>query len=315
MEYNFDILTQRRGTSSLKWDVKENELPMWVADMDFITVPQITEALQKRASSGIYGYSIIPDAWTQAYQTWWNKRHGLKIKKESLIFCTGVVPAISSAVRKLTTPAENIVILTPVYNIFFNSIRNNGRNIIQCPLIYNSNTDISKEAYTIDFKNLEKVLSDNQTTMLILCNPHNPVGRIWEKGELEKIGALCSKYNVIVISDEIHCDLTDPNAEYVPFASVNETCKNISITCLAPTKTFNIAGLQTAAVMAENPVLRHKIWRALNTDEVVEPNVFAIDATGSMKNDLDKLKTDMQPLLAELFEYLITTDNEEEMLL
>lgn len=271
-KYNFDQVVERRGTNSLKWDVKDKELPMWVADMDFCTAPEITETLKKRVEHGVFGYSIIPDKWYHAYMDWWKKRHGLAIEKEWLVFCTGVIPAISSAVRKLTTPGENILVQTPVYNIFFNSIVNNGRNPVECPLVY------SNDQYHVDFSDLEEKLSDPQTSMMLLCNPQNPGGKIWERETLQKIGELCSKYHVTVISDEIHCDLTAPGCEYVPFASVSQECRQISITCVAPTKTFNIAGLQTAAVVVPNPNLRHKIWRGLNTDEVAEPNAFAIDA-------------------------------------
>ncbi len=176
------------------------------------------------------------------------------------------------SVRKLTTPGENVLIQTPVYNIFFNSIVNNGRNVLESPLVYDG------QAYQIDFAQLEKDLANPQTTLMILCNPHNPVGKIWDKETLEKIGNLCEKYHVTVLADEIHCDLTAVGKEYVPFAAVSETCKKISVSLWAPTKTFNIAGLQTAAIMAADPTLRHKMWRALNTDEVAEPNAFAIDA-------------------------------------
>ena len=261
MNYSFDELCDRRNTNSLKWDVKQNELPMWVADMDFKTAPEIISAIKETTDRGIFGYSIIPQEWNHAYAEWWKKRHDFEIKEDSLVFCTGVVPAISSAVRKLTTPGENVLLLTPVYNIFFNSILNNGRNVLECPLVYNQNAQTSKEAYAIDFRLFEEHLSNPQTALLILCNPHNPVGRIWTKEELEHIGSLCATYNVTVLSDEIHCDLTDPTLEYIPFASVNETCKNISITCLAPTKAFNIAGLQSAAIMAENPFLKHFKYR------------------------------------------------------
>lgn len=270
--YQFDKLTQRRGTGSLKWDVPERELPMWVADMDFETAPEITEEIARRAAHGIYGYSIITDEWYEAYQSWWDRRHGLRLEKEWLIFCTGVVPAISSMVRKLTTPGENVLVQTPVYNIFFNSIRNNGRNILESPLVYDG------ASYEIDFDDLEQKLADPQTSMMILCNPHNPVGKIWSRETLGRIGELCAKYHVTVISDEIHCDLTDPGFSYVPFASVSETCRRISVTCMAPTKTFGIPGIQTAAVMVAEPFLRHKVWRGLNTDEVAEPNAFAIGA-------------------------------------
>ncbi len=272
MPYNFDEPVNRRNTHSLKWDVKEQELPMWVADMDFQTAPDIQEAIRERAAHGVFGYSIVPEEWYQAYMDWWERRHHFSMEKEWLVFCTGVVPAISSMVRKLTTAGENVLVQTPVYNIFFNSIVNNGRNIAENPLRYDGNT------YQMDFEDLERKLSDPQTTLMILCNPHNPVGRIWSREELEQVGELCRKYHVTVISDEIHCDLTSPGQEYIPFASVSDNCKNNSITCMAPTKAFNLAGLQTAAVAVPNPNLRHKVWRGLNTDEVAEPNSFAVEA-------------------------------------
>lgn len=271
--YNFDKEVNRRNSGSLKWDVDTKELPMWVADMDFETAPGIIEAMQIRVSHGIFGYNIIPEEWNKAYIKWWDKRHHWKIEKEWLIFATGVVPIISSVVRKLTTPGENVLIQTPVYNIFFNSILNNGRNVLESPLTYNNGT------YHIDFQDLEKKLENPQTSLMILCNPHNPVGKIWDKDTLSRIGALCAKNHVTVISDEIHCDLTAPGKDYIPFASVSETCRDISITCIAPTKTFNLAGIQTAAVVVPNENLRHKVWRALNTDEVAEPNSFAVTAT------------------------------------
>lgn len=270
--YDFDKITERRGVGSLKWDVPEGELPMWVADMDFETAPEVTEALKARAAHAIFGYSVVTDDWYDAYIRWWKRRHNLVMEKEWLIFCTGVVPAISSAVRKLTTVGENVLVQTPVYNIFFNSIRNNGRNILESPLVYDG------RQYSIDFADLEDKLSDPQTTLMLLCNPHNPVGKIWDRETLARIGELCAKHHVLVLSDEIHCDLTDPGYEYVPFASVSEACRNNSITCVAPTKTFNLAGLQTAAVVVPDPVIRHKLNRGLNTDEVAEPNAFAVGA-------------------------------------
>ena len=274
MIYNFDLKTDRTCTNSLKWNVSDGELPMWVADMDFPTAPEVREAVLKRAEHGIFGYTIIPEEWYDAYILWWEKWHQFKMKKDWLIFSTGVVPAISSAVRKLTTAGENVLIQTPVYNIFFNSIVNNGRNVVEAPLTY----DGDGKNYAVDWTELERKLADPQTTLMILCNPHNPVGKIWDKETLAKIGELCSRYHVTVISDEIHCDLTAPGRSYIPFASVSETCRKISVTCIAPTKAFNLAGLQTAAVVVPDETLRHKMWRALNTDEVAEPNAFAVDA-------------------------------------
>ena len=272
MTYNFDTPPSRLGTGSLKWDVKENELPMWVADMDFETAPEILDALKKRLEHGIFGYSVVPDEWYGAIQDWWQKRHSFEIQKDWLIFSAGVVPTLSSVVRKLTTPGENVLIQTPVYNIFFNSILNNGRNVLESPLVYDGN------CYSIDFEDLEEKLARPQTTMMILCNPHNPVGKIWDRETLRRIGHLAVLHHVIVVSDEIHCDLTDPGREYVPFASVSKECRDNSITCLAPTKAFNLAGIQTSAACVPDPFLRHKVNRGLNTDEVAEPNVFAVPA-------------------------------------
>ena len=296
--YDFDKLTNRFGTGSLKWDVNEGELPMWVADMDFETAPEIIEALQKRIEHGVFGYQNVTDDWYQAYQSWWNRRHQFKIEKDWLIFCTGVVPAISSIVRKVTTVGENVLVQTPVYNIFFNSIRNNGRNILESPLVY------EQGEYHIDFKDLEEKLSNPQTSLFILCNPHNPIGKIWDRETLEKIGELCDRYHVIVVSDEIHCDLTDPGYEYVPFASVSDQCRENSITCIAPTKTFGIPGIQTAAVVVPNPVLRHRVNRGLNTDEVAEPNNFAVAAAVAAFQHGDQWLTELREYLSQNKQYV-----------
>lgn len=273
MQYDFGTLTDRRNTNSLKWDVDDNVLPMWVADMDFKTAPEIIEAIQEKVAKGILGYTIVSDDWYHVISNWWEKRHDFKIENEWLIFCTGVVPAVSSAVRKMTSVGENVLVQTPVYNIFFNSIVNNGRNVVENKLFYDG------KEYSIDFKDLENKLSDPQTTMMILCNPHNPIGKVWDKETLKKIGELCLKHHVLVLSDEIHCDLTDTQHEYIPFASVSEICARNSITCIAPTKAFNIAGLQTAAVVVPDETIRHKMNKALNTDEVAEPNAIAMEAT------------------------------------
>lgn len=289
----FDEIIDRRGTQSYKWDVKENELPMWVADMDFQTAPEIIDALKNRVAHGIFGYSIVPDEWYEAYQNWWRKKHHFDIKKEWLIFCTGVVPAISSTVRKLTNVAENVIVITPAYNIFFNSIYNNGRNIVECQLKYD------KGVYELDFEDLEEKCKDPQSTLLILCNPHNPTGIIWTKDQLAKIGEICERNHVTVLSDEIHCDLTLPNTEYTPFASASPICEQISVSCIAPTKTFNIAGLQSAAVCIPNEVLRHKVWRALNTDEVAEGNVFAADVAIAAFTHGESWLNELREYLAE----------------
>ncbi len=279
MDDRFDRITDRRGTGSLKWDVAENELPMWVADMDFPTAPCVRRAIEKRAAHGIFGYSIIPDTWYDAYRTWWEQRHGLSFGRDELIFTAGVIPALSTAVRKFTTPAEKVVIQTPVYNIFFNSVVNNGRRVLENPLVYRDG------GFDMDFGDLEEKLSDPLATMMVLCNPHNPVGRIWSREHLARVGELCRKHHVLVFSDEIHCDLTAPGCGYIPFASASETCRMNSITAVAPTKAFNIAGIQSAAVIVPEEGLRQRMDRALNTDEVAEPNAFAVDAAVAAFSD------------------------------
>ena len=271
--YDFSKETNRKNTNSLKWDVEDHELPMWVADMDFETAPDVVEALRARVDHGIFGYNIVPDEYFKSIQSWWRKYHHFEMETEWMMFCTGVVPAISSIVRKMTTVGENVLIQSPVYNIFYNSILNNGRHIISNDLIYDG------KEYHIDFEDLETKLALPQTTMMILCNPHNPIGKIWDCETLRRIGELCYKHHVLVLSDEIHCDITAPNQEYIPFASVSKINQENSITCIAPTKAFNLAGLQTACIVVANQVLYHKVNRGINTDEVAEPNSFAIIAT------------------------------------
>ena len=285
--YNFDKLTDRSGTLSYKWDVKDGELPMWVADMDFEVAPPIKRAIVERAEHGIFGYTAIPDEFFDAVSSYWGRRHGYAIPTEHMIYSNGVVAAISSIVRKLTTPAENVLIQAPVYNIFYNSILNNGRNVLSSDLVYDGN------GYSIDFEDLENKLANPQTSLMILCNPHNPVGRIWTAEELARIGELCEKHGVTVLSDEIHCDITAPGESYVPFASVNEQCRRISVTAIASSKTFNIAGLQSACLFAADPHLRHKVWRGLNTDEVGEPNAFSMVANVAAFTECDEWVDEM----------------------
>lgn len=267
--YDFDIITDRRRADAVKWAVGENELPMWVADMDFKAAPEIINAITERAQHGIFGYTDLCDDWYDAYIGWWSRRHGYTMQKDRLIFCTGVVPAISSIIRKLTTPNENIVVLSPGYGMFFNCAVNSGRAVSESVLKY------SNGEYEIDYDDLESRLADPQTAMMIVCNPHNPIGKIWTRDELLRIGMLCKKHGVLVLSDEIHCDITSPGKEYIPFASLSDELRDISITCIAPTKAFNLAGIQTAAVSVPEPFLYHKVWRGLNTDDVAEPNAFA----------------------------------------
>ncbi len=270
MSFDFDVITDRRGTYSYKWAVAEGELPMWVADMDLECPPAVTAALVKRAEHGIFGYSETPCQFFEAVQGYWRRRHGFTYPTEWMIYSSGVVAAISSVVRKLTSVGDKVLIQAPVYNIFYNSILNNSREVLSSDLVYGA------DGYRVDFSDLEAKLSDPKTTLMILCNPHNPVGRVWSRDELARIGELCKRHGVTVFSDEIHCDITAPGVEYIPFASASEVCADIAVSALSPSKTFNLAGLQSACIAVKDPELRFKVWRGINTDEVGEPNAFAV---------------------------------------
>lgn len=291
MKYDFDTLHNRSNTDSMKWQVGENELPMWVADMDFQTAPEIVRAIQERAASGIYGYGVVPQRWREAVRGWWAKRYHCALEPQWLGFSKGVIPSLASALRAFTEPGQKVLIQTPVYNGFFHTIEKNGRCVSTNPLIYDG------RSYQMDFADLDCKLADPETTLMFLCNPHNPAGNIWSKTELEQVGALCRQHGVTVIADEIHCDLTAPGQLYTPFISVSEECRQISISCVSPTKTFNIAGIQTSAVIVPNEKLRTRMFEALSADEADEPNVFAVDAAVAAYNE-------GEAWLAELRQYL-----------
>lgn len=299
MKYDFDKLTDRTGVHSLKWDCGNNELPMWVADMDFENAPCITRAVSERAARGIYGYTVVGDDWYDAVCSWWSRRHGWNMRKDWLIFCTGIVPAITSMVKRLSEVGDEVVLQTPVYDIFFHSVENTGRHVLESPLVYKDGR------YDINFNDLEEKLSRPNASLMILCNPHNPVGRIWSAEELRRIGDLCEKHGVTLISDEIHCDITTPGKMYVPYASIGEKYARHCAVCLSATKAFNIAGLQCAAVAVPDEHLRDKISRGLNSDEVAEPNCFAAVATVAAFNG-------GEDWLDELREYVFSNRAEAE---
>ncbi len=279
MKYDFNTASSRRHTDSVKWDVKDNELPLSIADMDIETAPEIKKAILNRAESGIYGYTEPMDDWYQAYISFFSDRYNVKLEKEWMMFSTGVVPTISSSVRKLTKEGDNVVVLSPVYNIFYNSIVNNNRKVLEVELIHDD------DDYKIDFESLEKAFALENTSLIIFCNPANPVGRIWTKDELAKLGELAYRYSVIVLSDEIHGFITRPGKKYIPFFSVNETNKMNSVNCVSVTKPFNLAGIQTSLCFVPNPELYKKVNRQINTDEVAEPNIFACPVTVAALND------------------------------
>ena len=266
---NFDKVVDRRSSNSAKWDVKNNELPMWVADMDFPVLPEIKNAIIDRANIDAYGYVECPHEYFLAYQSWWKKNHNLDIEISSMIYCTGVVAAIDSIFKHILPKGSNVVIQTPVYHVFFNCIRNNGLNVLENQLVYRNHD------YEIDFENLEELLEQDNTRALLLCNPHNPVGRIWNENELQRIVDLCNKYNALIISDEIHCDIVEPEQKYHSILSITDS----AISLLAPTKTFNMAGIQAACIVCPNQQLKDRIESGVGQDDVGEPNYFSCPAT------------------------------------
>lgn len=281
MKYDFDKITQRCGTNSYKWDSTDDKevLPMWVADMDFPTAPCIINALEKRVEHGIFGYTRVPEKYYDAVISWFSRRHHWKPRREWFIYTSGVVPALSAVIKALTNVGDKVLTLTPVYNCFFSSIRNNGCELDSCALRYEDNT------FSIDYEDLERRAADPKTTLMLLCNPHNPSGRVWTREELRRIGDICIKNNVVVVADEIHCELVHPGFTYTPFASVSEEFQKHSVTCVAPSKAFNIAGLQIANIIVENDKWRQRIDKAININEVCDVNPFGVIATIAAYNE------------------------------
>ncbi|MWV61613.1 putative C-S lyase [Helicobacter saguini] len=257
---------------SLKWNVGKDELPAWVADMDFKIAPEITQGLQELVNHGIFGYSVIPSEYYESIISWWERRYNLKMDKKSLIFACGVVPAIASIIRAKSKKGDKILIQPPVYHVFSRVIKENGRQIAENPLVY------SDGKYSIDFADLDSKLRDSSTKIMLLCNPHNPSGNVWSADELREIGRLCHKHGVLVISDEIHCDITF-GVRYTPFASVNATCRDISVSTFSPSKSFNVADLHTAFVMVDNESLRRELRHCFAVEYVNNPNAFGLKAS------------------------------------
>ena len=280
-EYDFESVIDRHNTNSVKWDYFDDDIPMWVADMDFKVAFPIQNAILKRANHPVFGYTIVPDELFESYINWWDSRYDLKMSREDMAYSIGVMPSISSMIRCLTDVGDEILIQTPVYHVFFYVIEENDRKVLENELIYENGE------YKIDFEDLDEKLS--KVKLMILCNPHNPIGKIWPESDLARIGELCRKHNVILISDEIHCDLTDPEVDYNPFVSDDNV-----IRCLSPSKSFNIAGFQSSVVHATNRELLEKIKTQMHVDNSDACNVFATSAVMAAYNEssgwLDELK-------------------------
>ena len=278
MTYDFDETVVRRGTGSYKWDGswEDDVLPMWVADMDFRTAPCIVEALRRRVEHGVFGYTRVSDAFYDAVIGWFARRHGWHIERPHIMYTGGVVPALSAVIKALTMPGDKIITQTPAYNCFFSSIRNNGCELSANRLIYNDNS------YSIDFADLERRAADPRARLLLLCNPHNPSGRVWTRGELVRVAEICRRNDVVIIADEIHCEITYDEHCYTPMASIYD---GDVVTCVSPSKAFNIAGLQIACIITRNADFRRRIDRAVNINEVCDVNPFGVDATIAAYND------------------------------
>lgn len=282
MKYDFDTVINRRNTNCVKWDEADREdvIPLWVADMDFHSFPGITDALYQRVGHGIFGYTHVPDSYYNAVIRWFDERHGLRgVLPSDIIYTSGVVPAISAIFRALTLPGDKVLVMTPVYNCFFTCIRNQGCTVEESHLVYKDNT------FEVDWEDFENKCADERVRLFLLCNPHNPAGRVWTKDELGRIGEICQRNHVLVISDEVHCEIVMPGFKYSPFASISPDFLMNSVSCVAPTKAFNIAGLQIANIIAKNPQIRERVNRAINLHEVCDVNPFGVVATEAAYTD------------------------------
>lgn len=273
---NFDKEINRKGTASLKWDLTEERygekdlLPMWVADMDFASPVEIVEALTKRASHPVYGYTSPTEAVYSSAINWMKNKHHWDIQKEWITFSAGVVSGFTTAILALSEPGDKVLIQTPVYTPFFDSVKSNDRVLVENQLKYEDNT------LKIDFELLERQLQDD-VKLFLLCSPHNPGGIVWTKEDLQKIGELCVKYNVVIISDEIHADLCLPGFTHYPIASLSEDISNVTVTLMAPSKTFNVAGIQASLIICENKKLQQKLNQKQHQLAFHGLNLFALE--------------------------------------
>ena len=277
MKYNFDELIERRGTNCVKWDESPSPevIPLWVADMDFRVAPAIQKALQQRVEHGVFGYNIVPESYYEAVISWFHRRHQWDIQRSWILYTTAVVPAMSCVIKALTMPGEKVLILSPAYNCFFSSIKNNGCEVLESPLKAVGDT------FEVDFDDFESKCADEKTTLFLLCNPHNPSGRVWTKEELQRMYDICKRHGVKVASDEIHCELIMPGHEFVPFGTITDD----GVVMNSPSKNFNTAGLQIANIICSHPSWRRRIDRAINISEVCDVNPFGIVALQAAYNE------------------------------
>lgn len=297
MKYDFDKVVPRHGTNSYKWDLvkQEDVIPLWVADMDFAVAPPIQEALRKRMEHPVFGYTLVPDSYYEAVINWFCRRHNWHIEKDWILYTSGVVPAVSCAIKAFTLPGEKVLLQTPAYNCFFSSIRNQGCEVLENELVREGDT------YRIDFDDFERKCADEKTTVFLLCNPHNPCGRVWIKEELQRMADICRKHHVKVISDEIHCEIIMPGCHFTPFALVDE---DNGVTLNSPSKNFNIAGLQIANVICKNDEWRRRIDRVINIYEVCDVNPFGVIALQAAYNECGDWIDEMNQYVWGNYQYL-----------
>lgn len=287
--YDFSMLVDRRGGDSVKWNhfSTDDIVPLWVADMDFPAAPAIQEALQRRVDHGVFGYAQVDEGYYDAIVSWQRRRHQWDVDRQWILYTTGVVPAVSCVIKALTLPGEKVLVMTPVYNCFFSSIRNQGCDVEECALVRKG------DSYIIDWQDFEKKCQEDKVTVFLLCNPHNPVGRVWTLEELARMGDICARHHVRVVSDEIHCELMMPGSTFVPFAAVSEQNLSNSVTLCSPSKAFNIAGLQNAYLVCSDDKIRRRIDRVLNIYEVCDVNAFGIVALKAAYNDSEQWLDDL----------------------
>ena len=308
MRYNFDKITARRGTNSLKYDFAaergrpEGILPLWVADMDFAVANEITEGLKKAVNHGIYGYSEAKDSYFEAVADWMRRYHGWKVEKDWLVKTPGVVFAIAAAIRAFTKEGEGVMIQNPVYYPFREVIEDNNRRLVD-------NTLVEKNRqYTMDLEDFEQKILQNQVKLFILCNPHNPVGRVWTREELTAVAEICLRHGVYIVSDEIHHDFVYPGYEHTVFATIDERLKDITITCTSPSKTFNLAGLQVSNIFIANEALRKQFSREIAKTGYSQLNTLGLVACECAyrggRQWLEQLKQYLKDNLEFVREYL-----------
>ena len=298
MKYDFDKVVPRRGTNSYKWDLfKEDDIiPLWVADMDFAVAPPIQEALRKRIEHPVFGYTLVPDSYYDAVINWFSRRHNWQISRDWMIYTSGVVPAVSCAIKAFTLPGEKVLLQTPAYNCFFSSIRNQGCEILENELVPEGDT------YRIDFDDFERKCADEKTTVFLLCNPHNPCGRVWTKEELQRMADICRKHHVKIISDEIHCEIIMPGYHFTPFGLIDA---DNSVTLNSPSKNFNLAGLQIANIICKNDEWRRRIDRIINIYEVCDVNPFGVIALQAAYNECGDWIDEMNEYVWKNYQYLL----------